>query len=132
METHVKVLGLLYIVLGAIGLLAAFALLVIVGGVAGIVGATAVPDDPDAWIALPILGIVGTALFFFLVLMSLPGIVAGVGLLKFRSWARLLAIVLSILNLLFFPLGTVLGIYGLWVLLSRDSEPLFAGQPPAG
>jgi hypothetical protein len=62
----------------------------------------------------------------FIGLLSLPGLVVGIGLTKFRRWARLGGVVLSALNLLNFPLGSALGAYGLWVLLSKESEPLFA------
>ena len=38
-----------------------------------------------------------------------------------------MGIVLSVLNVIVFPIGTVAGIYGLWVLLSKETEPLFRG-----
>jgi hypothetical protein len=129
MQTHVKVLAVLYLVLGVLGLMTALFMLVVMGGAAGIVGVAAA-DQPDAWLAMPILTIVGTALFFFLAVLALPAIVAGVGLLKLYPWARILAIVLSALNLLNVPFGTVLGIYGLWVLFNKETEQLF-GSPPA-
>jgi len=64
--------------------------------------------------------------------LSLPGIVTGIGLLRLRPWARILGIVLSALSLLMVPFGSLLGIYGLWVLLSKDTERLFNAQsaPP--
>ena len=58
-----------------------------------------------------------------------PGLAAGYGLLKFKPWARILGIVLSALNLINIPLGTMLGAYGLWVLFSSDTERLFDGAP---
>jgi hypothetical protein len=128
MDTHVKVLGVLYIALSALGLLAALLLTLATGVAGGIVGATADPND--AAIALPIIGLAGTALTVFLVVLSLPGLVAGVGLLKFRPWARILAIVLSVINLIHIPLGTVVGIYGLWVLFNKQTEALFGEVRP--
>ena len=129
MEQHVKVLGVLYIVLGALGIVAALLCLLIFGGVAGIVGIAA-HHEPDARIAVPILGAIGVGVFLFLLVVSLPGIIAGYGLLRFRPWARILAIVLSALNLLNFPLGTLIGAYGLWVMLSAETEPLFRKSRP--
>jgi hypothetical protein len=79
--------------------------------------------------AMPILGITGAALGVFLLILSLPGIVAGIGLLKYRPWARIVTIVLSALNLMNFPIGTILGIYGLWVMLSDEGSRLFARPP---
>jgi hypothetical protein len=129
-ETHVKVLAVLYIVFGALGTLAAFAVMAAFG-IAGIASAAAVSSDPDAWIALPIIGITGTALGIFLLIVSVPGIIAGIGLLKYRPWARILTIVISALNLIHFPIGTILGVYGLWVMLSDEGSRLFATRPPA-
>jgi hypothetical protein len=103
-------------------------ILLALGGAAAIVGQSAPPDD--AAIAVPIIGITGTALVVFFMALALPGLAAGWGLLNFRPWARILGIVLSAINLLNFPFGTLLGIYGLWVLLSADTEPLF--QRPEG
>jgi hypothetical protein len=123
MATHVKVLGIIHIAFGSLGILGALALLMIFGGIAGIVGAS---GEEGAHIAVPILGGIGALLFFFLVLVSLPGIVAGIGLLGFRPWARILTIVLSAIHLINVPFGTAVGVYGLWALLNRETEDLFA------
>lgn len=48
------------------------------------------------------------------------------GLLHFRPWARILAIILAVLHIFSFPFGTALAIYTLWVLLSSETQPLFA------
>ena len=37
-------------------------------------------------------------------------------------------IVLSALHLINIPFGTVLAVYGLWVLLSKETESLFSAQ----
>jgi len=128
MTTHVKVLGVLYIALSGLMLCAAAFLFFAVGTAAGIVGATA--DSPDAAIALPIIGLAGTALVAFLVILALPGLITGIGLLQFRPWARIVGIVLAVLNLIQIPFGTIVGIYALWVLLSKETEPLFTPALP--
>jgi hypothetical protein len=125
MDTHVKVLAILYIVFGVLGTLLGLGFMALLSFI-GVAGAA---SDPDAWMAMPILGITGAALGVFLLILSLPGIVAGIGLLKYRPWARIVTIVLSALNLMNFPIGTILGIYGLWVMLSDEGSRLFA-QPP--
>jgi hypothetical protein len=43
-------------------------------------------------------------------------VLAGIGLLTRRPWARKLALVLGVLALFRFPLGTALGVYTLWAL----------------
>jgi hypothetical protein len=127
MATHVKVLGVLYLALSALSLLAAAFILLAIGGAAATVGVAADPEDAAA--AIPILGIAGTALGMLLLLFSLPGIVTGLGLLYFKPWARILGIVLSALNILNIPLGTVVGVYGLWVLLNKETEAMFKTPP---
>src|SRR5689334_19610270 len=124
MDTHVRVLGVIYIALGALGMILAALMLIGFGGAAGIITASADPDE--AAIAVPILSIVGTALLIFLFAFSLPSIITGIGLLYFKPWARVLGIVLSAVSLLGFPWFTILGVYGLWVLFSKDSERLFS------
>jgi hypothetical protein len=130
MPEHVRIVAILQIVVGALGVLAGLFVLAIFG-VGGAIAGVAAQKDPDALVAAPILGVIGIALFLFIVLASVPGIAAGIGLLKFRPWSRTLAIVVSALNLMSVPLGTALGVYSLWVLLNKDVEPLFqtAGPP---
>ena len=127
MDTHVRVLGVIYIAIGVLGLMGAALMLIGFGGAAGIISASADPDE--AAVALPILSIVGTALVIFLFAFSLPSIITGIGLLYFKSWARVLGIVLSAVSLLGFPWVTILGIYGLWVLFSKETERLFTASP---
>ena len=55
-----------------------------------------------------------------LVMVGLTSLVA-YGLMQRRPWGRTMAIVISILSLLKFPLGTGLGIYTLWVLAPAAS-----------
>jgi hypothetical protein len=125
MNTHVKVLGVLYIALSTLGLMLALFMGLIFGTATGVVGMNA--DSRDAAIALPIIGLAGTMLVVFLVALALPGLVAGVGLLQLRPWGRILGIVVAILHLIHIPFGTLVGIYGLWVLLNKDTERLFSG-----
>jgi hypothetical protein len=72
----------------------------------------------------------GALILIFLVILSLPQLVGGIGLLKKRSWARILIIIASIFGLFHFPFGTILSIYSLWVLFSLGGEELFL--KPAG
>ena len=124
METHVKVLAVLYLVFSVVGILLALTFFLATGVVTAIVGTEAEPSA--ARIAIPIIRLGGTALACFFLALSVPGVVLGIGLLNLRPWARVLGIVLSALTLLHIPVGTVLGVYGLWVLFSHDTERLFA------
>lgn len=127
MQTHVKVLGVVYLAFGACMLMVALFLVLAVGGAAGIVGATA--ERQDAAIAIPILGIAGTALAAFLSAFALPSLITGYGLLNFKPWARIVGVVLSAISLIHIPIGTLVGAYGLWVLLNKETERLFNNLP---
>lgn len=129
MASHIRVLAILHIVFGALGILIGLVILLIFGGVAGIVGVAA-EGDPSAPVAIPILSLIGGVIFVVVLVVSIPGVVAGIGLLQYREWARILTIVLSALDLLNVPFGTALGIYGLWVLLQNQTLQLFQ-HPPA-
>ena len=130
METHVKVLGVVYLAVGGCMLLAALFLAVTMGGVAGIVGATAEPHD--ATIAIPILGFAGTALVMFLGILALPSLITGYGLVTLQPWSRIVGIILSAISLIHIPIGTIVGAYGLWVLLNKETERIFnrLSSPP--
>ncbi|MGH9322297.1 MAG: hypothetical protein ACRD21_00105 [Vicinamibacteria bacterium] len=123
-EQHVTILGILCIVFGALGLMTAVLLGALFGGAAGIVGMVA-RSEPDAVVAVPILGTLGALLFLLIALLSLPGLAVGIGLIKRKKWARVGGLVLSVLNLVNFPFGTALGAYGLWVLLDSETEAVF-------
>ena len=129
MDTHVRVLGVLNIAMGVVGLIIAALMMIGVGGAAGIISASAEPEE--AALAVPILSFVGGLVVAVVFAFSLPSVVTGIGLLYFKPWARILGIVLSAIALLGFPWVTLLGIYGLWVLFNKDTERLFAGGSTA-
>lgn len=123
MRDHVKILGILNIAMGCLSAVAGLIVLLIFGGLAGVVGVSA--TDQDAAVAAPVIAIVGVCIAIFLLVLGLPAIVGGWGLLKFKPWAKILVLILSVLHLFHIPLGTALGIYGLWVLLNDETRRLF-------
>jgi hypothetical protein len=125
MAQHVKILGTLHIVLGALGAFAAVVVLMIFGGLSAFVHMS----DRSTDLPGPILGIIGILVFIALLVLSLPGLIIGIGLVQFRPWARIAGIVVSAFDLLGFPFHTALGIYGLWVLLNPETERMFARPP---
>jgi hypothetical protein len=118
MRTHIKIVAWLYIVMGLLGILLALVVGALIAGGGLISG-----DDT----AIRVTTIVSIILGGLVILLSVPGVVAGIGLLSFKPWARILAIILSVLNLPGFPIGTLVGIYALWALLDSESSRLFEG-----
>lgn len=118
---HVTILGWLFIIGHAFFLLIGifvFLLLPAIGVVSGDTQATA------------ILGVVGTAVGVLLGVLAAPGIVAGFGLLARKAWGRYLAIVVGVLNLINFPIGTLIGLYTLWVLMQERASDYFVMSTP--
>lgn len=116
MKQHVTVVGALHIGLGAVGLLIACLVFVILAWVGRIA------DDPDA---ARILDFVAVIVAVFLAVLSVPEIVGGLGLLQSREWARILVLILSVLNLFNIPIGTAIGVYSIWVLMQQETVELF-------
>jgi hypothetical protein len=122
MRDHLKILGWLYVASGALVLMLA----VLFGVVFGFAGLMSGEAEAGA-----LLGGVGALVAIFMAALSVPSLLCGWGLLNGRPWSRVLGIVLSILQLASFPVGTLLGGYGLWVLLNDDSRRLLeSGEAP--
>lgn len=116
MQKHIQLLGIIYIAYHAIGLVFA----ALIWGVLSSIGMMS--GDPQA---AGILTLVGTGIATLLFTLSAPGIVGGIGILKGWWWARYLVLLLGFLNLIRIPLGTILGIYTLWVLMQDESVEYF-------
>jgi hypothetical protein len=124
MEQHVKILGILYIIIGGLGVAAALIVFGVFGGIAGVARAGEHTE------AVPLFVLLGSLAMIVILAISAPSIIAGVGLLYFKPWARIVTIILSVIHLFSVPFGTALGVYGLWVLLQRETEPLFRRAIP--
>lgn len=116
MEKHLNVVAALHLGLSIIGLLVALSLTAILGLALSFV------EEPEIARILPV---VFKILVWVIVLLSLPGIVAGIGLFKRREWARILALVLSVIKILNVPIGTVVGVYSIWVLVHEETQQIF-------
>jgi hypothetical protein len=126
MHSHVKLLGMLQLAWGAMGLLLGGSLLLLAAGAAAI--ARTAPGDP--WTAA------FTAALFLVFAGALgasgwANAWAGRGLQQHRAPARLVTLVLAVLNLFVLPFGTALAIYAFWVLLHNDARALFETRTTA-
>ncbi len=119
MERHIQILGILMIVLGVLGLLG----MLTVVSLFGLGGMFSGDED----IALGALGL-GIIIGAIIALTHLPALVAGWGILKHQEWARILGIIVAVLNVLSFPFGTALAIYAFWVLLKQETVRIFAAN----
>jgi hypothetical protein len=117
MKKHIELLGILYLVYSGLALAVAAFCFMLMSGIGFL--------TRDA-VAMGVLGTIGMIVCVFITVLAIPGIIAGIGLLKMKSWARIVAIIVGCLHLLHFPFGTALGIYTLWVLLNDESRGLLS------
>jgi hypothetical protein len=119
-KEHVTAVGILQIGLGILGLLASC---IVLAGTIG-PGIIALMAEGDT-LPLSILAIVGGAVSLFVFVLSVPGIIGGIGLLRYRPWARYLVMILAALGLVNIPIGTLVGAYTIWVLVQDKTAKLF-------
>ncbi|HOB82789.1 MAG TPA: hypothetical protein PKX27_11530 [Bacteroidales bacterium] len=117
MRKHVVVVGAIHIGFGFIGLIGAVAVFVALNFAKGFVGGEDILEM--------ILGFLSVSLPLLVGFMATLGLVGGIGLLSFQSWARYLIIVVAALGCLNIPIGTLKGVYSLWVLLQDETIKLF-------
>ena len=120
MNKHVTILGILFI---------SFGCLLCVGGIVVNLVVPMAGNISGNDVAMRITSIIGDTLGIFLVILSIPNILGGIGLLKRKYWARILILVLCFLSLLSIPFGTALGIYGIWILLKSETIEIFNQIP---
>ena len=70
----------------------------------------------------------GSVAVLFAIANLCLGLSAAYGLFKRRPWGRVLAIIDSSISLISFPIGTILGAYGFWVLLPEDAALYLSGE----
>lgn len=117
MNRHLEIAAYLNIAWGTLIILAALIVLLVLGGGGALSG-----DVQAFFITVGVGGAIGT----ILLIIGLPSILGGIGLLRRRSWARPLIIVMSVIHLFSFPFGTALAIYSLWVVTRDEVRAEFA------
>ena len=120
MLSHLRLLGILQVVWGAIGLLLGVAVLLLaIGAVA--IGVSAADDRMTAGITA------GIFVLFAAALLAGGGanMWAGRALRRQQAAGRTAVLWLGALNLFVLPFGTALGIYAFWVLLHNDTRARF-------
>ncbi|MHB0998314.1 MAG: hypothetical protein ACYC27_03630 [Armatimonadota bacterium] len=130
MQKQFNIYGIILLILGIIGVISAIAALIFLGIMAsginekaadminnsGIIPGTVKTEENYSSYELYI----PLVMVILVTIQSVLQILAGVGLMKRRAWARAATIIVSIISLPSPPLGTALGVYGLWLMYSTD------------
>lgn len=111
MEKHINTIAILHIGLSILNLIFALLIFTTLKVIIGFI------DDQGAEMILSIIANIFAILF---IILSLPGILAGIGLYRRHEWARIVTLVLSVFHLFAFPIGTAIGIYSIWGLVQPE------------
>lgn len=116
MEKHINIVAALQIGLSIFNLLIALLIFTVLKLVGGFV------DDANGE---TVLSIIADVLAIVFIIVSIPGILAGLGLYKRKEWARVLTLILSVIEIFNFPFGTAIGIYSIWALIQPETVAAF-------
>jgi apolipoprotein N-acyltransferase len=116
MEKHINIVAAIRI---------AFSILHLIIGIVGFILLQAAGNFANDQEATFVLAIIANVVLIFCIVCSIPGLIAGFGLLKHKEWARILTLILSVLDLLNFPLGTAVGVYSIWALTNNEVTGAF-------
>jgi hypothetical protein len=121
METHKRVLGVLFVVTGVFQVLVFAILSILFSTLFPLIIENAEGQDAVwvlEWIQRFGQAIAGVLIFIF----AIPSIIAGIGLLNKQKWAMVLALIIGCFKLFSFPIGTIIGVYTVWVYAEDQKQ----------
>jgi hypothetical protein len=116
-EASVKSIGLLYLIGSGMLLLA---------GTGYFITGIAMLNDQSREPSLAQFGAVMLAIGAFLVIYAVAQVVVAIGLRKLSPWSKIPAAVIAGIGLIFFPIGTLINGYVLYLLFSKKGTMVFS------
>jgi len=120
MKKHVTVVGAIHIGFGFIGLIGALATFFALRFAHGFVSNEEIPSMVLNFLSVSVPLLIG--------FLSTLGLVGGIGLLSYQPWARFIVMIVAAVGCLNIPIGTLKGVYSLWVLLQDETVKLFESK----
>jgi hypothetical protein len=120
MKKHVTIVGVIHIAFGVLGLIGALTVFFALNFARGFVSNDEIPTMVLSVLSLSIPLLIG--------FMSTLGLIGGIGLMAYKNWGRYLVIIVAALGCINIPIGTLKGVYSLWVLLQDDTIKLFESK----
>lgn len=125
-KDHSKLLGIFHLIQGGLQAFAGIVIGLVYGGLGLAMRSSAALKPEDRFI-----GTIFVVLAFVIVpivlLFAAVDLIAGYKMLKEKAGARNWGIAASIISLLSIPLGTALGVYGLWFLFGDAGKQFYLG-----
>ncbi|MFH0841775.1 MAG: hypothetical protein V1903_04050 [Bacteroidota bacterium] len=120
MKKHITIVGVIHIAFGVLGLIGALAAFFVFNFARGFVSNEEIPTM--------VLSVLGISIPLLIGFMSTLGLVGGIGLMAYKNWARYIVIIVAALGCFNIPIGTLKGVYSLWVLLQDETIKLFESK----
>jgi len=121
-DRHVRLLGILASLWGALAALVGVSMLLLAAGAFAL---SVDPEGESVALAAGITAAVFASVGVFSLLWGVTHMWAAALLRRRAARGRVLMLGLGVVNLLLFPFGTALGAYALWVLLTHEGRVLF-------
>lgn len=123
MDSHKKILGILHLIWGTLSLLLILAFAIFFSVIIVNIPAHEL-DSFEFDLAKTIATIVGA---FIIIVITLPSVLGGIGMLLNQKWGFILIVVSGIFSLISFPMGTAIGAYTLWAYF-KEQEIIRQGE----
>lgn len=120
MESHKKILAILYIISGSLQMIILAGLSIFISSLFPFLSQEAGPDG--GWILELLARFLPFILWAIILIFSIPCIIGGIALLQGKSWALTLLLVMGCFKLFSFPIGTALGVYAIWVYAESNKN----------
>lgn len=120
MKKHVTIVGAIHIGIAILGIIGALLLFLLMDFVKGMIPLEEIPDA-----VMKLISVILTSIPVLIAVISVLRLVGGIGLLSQQMWARYVIIIVAIIGLLSVPIGTLIGVYSLWVLMQAETMKLF-------
>lgn len=118
-ERHKHILGILYVVFSSLHLLFVFVGVVFLSELIPVVSS----DQESIWV----FNLVRSIVIVLTLVLTLPGLIAGIGLINKKDWGLLVAFIISIIALPLFPFWTFISIYTIVIfIMSQRKAPTAA------
>jgi len=117
MEKHIHFITVLYFLIGILGIISG---LIILNSFSGSSDSQTI-SLVGIFYTDTITSLHGILLLFY----AVPALIAVYGVKKRKNWGRILSLVWAVVNIPSFLIGTIVGIYSLWVFLKDDTKKLF-------
>lgn len=120
MKKHVTAVGAIQIGIGSLGIIISLGLFILFSNLLDFIPKEDMPEFVQKFLsylfkAIPV--VIGV--------LSLMSLVGGIGLLSCKPWARIIVIIVAVVGCLNIPIGTLVGVYSMWVLMQDDTIKLF-------